>query len=709
MQRGAVRASRLKAARQADAADLFRLLVESVVDYAIFLLTPDGHIASWNPGAERVKGYTSYEIIGQHFERFYPPEDRESGRPGRLLAIAREFGRVEDEGWRVRKDGTRFWADVVITALHDQAGELRGFAKITRDLTEHRQAEADRAARMAAEVAAERMERLQSATAALAAASRPEDAAEVLTEIATRRLGASGGVVALPTADAEALQVIGLRGYAARMFEPDQQVRFSEEHRLVYGWQAARALFLESRAQVVLEHPALMPLLTSLPNEAWAAIPLVINQRAVGLLWLSFEQAHVFDVEERGFLLALADVGAQALDRARLYVAEQAARTEAEAAERAARDEARLVETLHRVSLALSAELDLETVAQAVVDAATSVTGAQFGSFFYNRTDERDEEYTLHAFCGAPAEAFDGRQMPKDLPVQSYLSVPVVSKSGEVLGSLAFGHQENGVFTTRSERLALGIAAQAAIAMDNARLYQQEQQAVRIRDEFLAAAAHDLKTPLGATKGIAQLLKKRIERAAVPDGQRITAGLERIDKSVDRMAGLIDELLDLARLQMGRPLDLERQPTELVQLVRQVYAEHEPNAPRHALKIDVSNRRVVGAWDAVRLRRVIDNLVSNAIKYSPNGGDVLICIEESTTEHGRFAVLRVTDHGVGIPAGDLPHVFERFRRGGNVGFIHGTGIGLGIAQSIVHQHGGSIDVESVEGRGSTFTVRLPLG
>ena len=122
-------------------ADLFRLLVDRVVDYAIFLLTPDGHIASWNAGAQRLKGYVPDEIIGQSFERFYSPEDRADGKPGKLLATARTEGRVEDEGWRVRKDGTRFWADVVITALRDDSGQLLGFAKVTRDLSERRETE----------------------------------------------------------------------------------------------------------------------------------------------------------------------------------------------------------------------------------------------------------------------------------------------------------------------------------------------------------------------------------------------------------------------------------------------------------------------------------------------------------------------------------------------------------------------------------------
>ena len=121
--------------------DLHRLLVESVQDYAIFALDPDGFILSWNPGAQRFKGYTADEIIGQHFSRFYSAEDRAAGVPEGALRTAREQGKFEAEGWRMRKDGTRFWANVVITALHDKAGTLVGYAKVTRDLTERRMAE----------------------------------------------------------------------------------------------------------------------------------------------------------------------------------------------------------------------------------------------------------------------------------------------------------------------------------------------------------------------------------------------------------------------------------------------------------------------------------------------------------------------------------------------------------------------------------------
>ena len=120
---------------------LYRLLVESVSDYAIFALDQAGHIMTWNPGAERFKGYTASEIIGKHFSIFYTEPDRDRNWPAQELEIAERQGRLEDEGWRVRKDGSRFWANVVITALRDKSGRLVGFAKVTRDLTDRRKAE----------------------------------------------------------------------------------------------------------------------------------------------------------------------------------------------------------------------------------------------------------------------------------------------------------------------------------------------------------------------------------------------------------------------------------------------------------------------------------------------------------------------------------------------------------------------------------------
>jgi PAS domain S-box-containing protein len=129
----------VEALRQSE--ERFRLLVDCVKDYAIFMLDPQGYVVSWNAGAARIKGYTREEIVGRHFSLFYVPEEAAAGKPARELAIARQLGHVEDEGWRVRKDGSTFWANVVITAVHDESNRLRGFAKVTRDLTERRQRE----------------------------------------------------------------------------------------------------------------------------------------------------------------------------------------------------------------------------------------------------------------------------------------------------------------------------------------------------------------------------------------------------------------------------------------------------------------------------------------------------------------------------------------------------------------------------------------
>jgi PAS domain S-box-containing protein len=138
----------------------FRLLVNSVRDYAIILLDPAGNVATWNEGARLSKGYEPHEIIGKHIYVFYPQEDIKSGKPEMELKVAQEQGRFEDEGWRVRKDGTRFWANVIVTPLYTVAGTLRGFGKVTRDLTERKQAEEARAQQAAAEILARRAQEI---------------------------------------------------------------------------------------------------------------------------------------------------------------------------------------------------------------------------------------------------------------------------------------------------------------------------------------------------------------------------------------------------------------------------------------------------------------------------------------------------------------------------------------------------------------------
>jgi signal transduction histidine kinase len=174
------------------------------------------------------------------------------------------------------------------------------------------------------------------------------------------------------------------------------------------------------------------------------------------------------------------------------------------------------------------------------------------------------------------------------------------------------------------------------------------------------------------------------------------------------MARWIDELLDATRLAAGQELTLEPTITDLVALVRGAAAERQQTAARHVLRVETDGAKLVGLYDEGRLRRVLDNLLSNAVKYSPQGGEIAITTGRQTAGGAAWAVLRVRDQGLGIPAADQARIFERFRRGGNVARIAGTGIGLAGARLIVEQHGGRIELESREGWGTTFAIWLPL-
>jgi signal transduction histidine kinase len=232
------------------------------------------------------------------------------------------------------------------------------------------------------------------------------------------------------------------------------------------------------------------------------------------------------------------------------------------------------------------------------------------------------------------------------------------------------------------------------------------QETLRTRELFLASLAHDLKTPLTASMAYAQLVRREATKAdRSVAARRLADWAAIIEVNTARAAGLLDELLDIARLEAGHALDLERRPTDLVALAERVVAEHQRDTERHRITVDAQEPELVGEWDAVRLARVLDNLLGNAVKYSPEGGEISVRV----SREGPWAVLAVADEGLGIPAADRSHIFERFHRGRNVaGQVAGTGLGLTGVSYIVEQHGGSISVESREGIGSTFIVRLPL-
>jgi signal transduction histidine kinase len=200
-----------------------------------------------------------------------------------------------------------------------------------------------------------------------------------------------------------------------------------------------------------------------------------------------------------------------------------------------------------------------------------------------------------------------------------------------------------------------------------------------------------------------------MDRSATPDVAKLSRGLRAIDSSTVRLVRLVDELLDLTRLRMGHPIELTLTPTDLVGLVRRTADEFQQMHPERTITIKADGDGLSGEWDAERIERVVANLLSNAVKYSDPDSEIGVSASAESRDGRRWAVLAVSNSGVGIPASEVDRVFDTYYRGTNVSrSISGTGVGLAGARHIVEQHGGAINVESVPGERTTFTVRLPI-
>jgi signal transduction histidine kinase/CheY-like chemotaxis protein len=315
--------------------------------------------------------------------------------------------------------------------------------------------------------------------------------------------------------------------------------------------------------------------------------------------------------------------------------------------------------------------------------------------------------------------------MPPDhLPVRSYLAVSVSARSGEVIGGLFFGHAEPGVFTERSERLIVGIAAQASIAIDNARLYEHAMRSAEerarlldaervaraevervslMKDEFLATLSHELRTPLNAVLGWSGILLSRTH-----DDLDTRRGLETIARNARAQAQLIEDLLDMNRIVSGK-IRLDVQRMELTPVVEAAIESVRPSADAKSIAIrrtiDPDAGPVFG--DPNRLQQVVWNLLSNAVKFTAKDGAVDVIVRRVSSH----IEIVVHDSGMGISADFLPHLFERFRQAdSSTTRKHGgLGLGLSIVKQLVELHGGTIKAESPgDGQGATFIVNLPL-
>ncbi len=660
-------------------------------DDAIISKDVEGVILSWNPGAERLYGYTAEEVVGRPVTILIP-EDRLDEEP-KILAQIRRGERVDHyETVRRRKDGTLLDVSLTVSPVKDAEGRVVGASKIARDITGRRRAERTRG--LLSAIVESSDDAIVSSGLDLRIASWNAGAERMFGYSAAEVLGGETTIITPPDYVGETVERF------ERLKRETSPQHFESRRRAKDGRLIDVAVTLSP-----------------------------ITDEGGDLIGIS---AVIRDI------------------------------TASKRAERQMREQAEVIETVNRVGQTLAGELDLHKLVQTVTDAATEVTGAHFGSFFYNVLNEEGASYMLYTLSGVPLEAFAHFPMPRatdlfgptfrgegtiiisdvkkdprfgknspyygmpegHLPVVSYLAVPVTSRSGEVYGGLFFGHPEESVFNEREARIVEGLAAQAAVAMDNARLfeaaeraraqaeasaaekerlYKEAREANRLKDEFLATVSHELRTPLTAILGWAHML-----RTGQFDADSAASAFETIERNARAQAQLIEDLLDVSRIITGK-LRIDVRPVDPNSFIEAAVEAVRPAAEAKGVRlqkvIDTGLASVSG--DPVRLQQVVWNLLANAIKFTPRGGRVQVRLERVNSH----VEIVVSDTGQGIAHDFLPHVFDRFRQADGTTTRHhgGLGLGLAIVRHLVELHGGTVRAESPgEGQGSTFTVLLPV-
>lgn len=541
----------------------YRRLVETASE-GIWMIDANSRTTYVNRRMVEILGYSEQEMLGRSSFDFVFPEDLDVGQQ---KFAQRKQGIAGHSEWRLRrKDGTAVWMQSSTSVIFDDNGAFVGVLGMFADITERKRAEEERsqlldreqAAHAVARAAIERLSRLQAVTAALAEALTPHQVVESIIDKGMSVMGAQAGAVNWLCEAGTALEIIGVFGYAQdvvdawRRFPVDTPIPLAEVVR------TRTAIWLESGTDVLRRYPRLGFLPERMHVGAFVALPLLRGERTMGSLGIQFAGDRSFDAEERAYLLSLADLCAQALERAWLYAAEQRARAEA-------------------------------------------------------------------------------------------------------------------------------------------------QEALRVRDAFLSIASHELKNPLTIVLGQAQLLQNRVAREET-FGERDRRALAVIADQARQLNTLITGMLDVSRIEQGQ-LTIKRAPMDLCALTRRIAANVQPTLERHTLLCTTPDAPLIVDADALRIEQVLNNLISNAIKYSPQGGPVTI----EVTQRGSKACVAVSDQGIGIPQEALSNLFQRFYRADNVTGrrMSGTGIGLYVVKELLTLHGGTVEVESSEGEGSTFTVCLP--
>ena len=638
-------------------------IVDSSED-AIISKDLEGYITSWNRGAQRIFKYSEEEVIGKHITLLIP-ENRHS-EEDHILKTIRKGERVDHfETIRLDKNAKEIPLSISISPIKNSTGKIIGASKVARDISD-RYKSRERQARLSAIV--------ESSDDAIIS----KDLNGMITswnQGATRIFGYK---------ESEVL------GRHITLLIPEERLQ-EEDHIIAQIKDGERIQHFE----------------TYRSTRAGESIPVSLSispiKDSAGNIIGASKIARNIQAQK------------EAEDRIKTYN--------------------KKLEILNSIGMDISQNLDVQSVLQKVTDAATKLSGAEFGAFFYNTENEDGESMRLYTLSGAPKEAFEKLGMPRHtemfkptfahhevvriadittderyaknaphlgmpmghLPVVSYMAVPVISKSGVGIGGLIFGHTQKDVFRLEHEKTVKNIASQAAIALDNSRLFERVKTLNEKKDEFIALASHELKTPLTTVKGYLQVLEKRI---AEPMNKLF---LEKSLNQVNKLNTLVEELLNMSRIEAGK-LEFRYEAFDLRHMLEEISQTFVYSTGQHELITELGQTEVMVKADAPRIEQAVLNLLSNAIKYSPHANSVYLKLIIKDDK----AVVSVKDEGIGLTPQQQKKVFSRFYRAESTKGINGLGLGLYLTKQIIDAHKGEIWVESAEGKGSEFSFSLPV-
>ncbi|HEX9981053.1 MAG TPA: PAS domain-containing sensor histidine kinase [Flavobacterium sp.] len=624
-------------------------MVEEVSDYAIILLDTDGKILNWNLGAQNIKGYSSDEICGKNFRIFYSAEDRQHKLPESLLEQASKEGKATHEGWRIKKDGSRFWGSIVITALHDAAGEIIGFSKVTRDLTERKAAE-EKQQRDAIQLEHKNEQLRRSEERYHKMISEVEDYAIILLDIQGNIMNWNKGAE-------------NIKGYTSQEIIGRNFSIFYRSEDIATGLPDKLISIARDKGKAI--------------HEGWRI------RKNGSVFWGSIVITALHDTENNiiGFSKVTRDLTERKMseERQERYTAELQYNNELLR---------RSEERYHRMIA------EVEDYAIILLDSAGNVLN-------WNRGAEKIKGYSEEEIVGKNFNIFyleDDRrtQLPEKLLAEAVANNKATHEGWRVRkdgthfwGSIvitALHDDDNKIigFSKVTRDLTQKKRAEEQIEIQNKQL-----------EEYAYVASHDLQEPLRKIQIYSELLEDSLDNR-----ESALRNLEKINSSAKRMATLIKDVLNYSQISHKAGLFEE---VNLNDIISSIETDFEMLLEQKNGKITYDDLPVIHAIP-IQMHQLFSNLINNSIKFSHKNPEVHIT--SKVIDSGKSVKITLSDNGIGFEPQYAEHVFKMFQR------LHdnkqGTGIGLALCRKIVDNHNGSISVSSKPGEGTIFEIVLPL-